>query len=95
MRFTEGGGAPVEFEGRLALLRNENGTVELKVALPKKEAPQQAAQLVPVVPVVQQPKPAAPEQRPVAAQPPAPELQPEAPESTSAKIKPKGPKHRF
>ena len=94
MRFTEGGGAPVEFEGRLALLRNENGTVELKVALPKKEAPQQAAQLVPVVPVVQQPKPAAPEQRPVAAQPPAPELKPKAPESTSVKIKPKVPKYR-
>jgi hypothetical protein len=75
MRFREGGGAPVDFEGRLALTRNENGAIELKMALPKKEAPQLA-------PVVQQPKPAAPEQRPVAAQPPAPELKPEVPKQT-------------
>jgi hypothetical protein len=43
------------------------------------QQPQPAAQLVPVVPVVQQSRPAAPEQRPVAAQPPAPELKPELP----------------
>jgi hypothetical protein len=41
------------------------------------QQPQPAAQLVPVVPVVEPPKPAAPEQRPVAAQPPAPELKPQ------------------
>lgn len=74
MSFRDGGGAPVDFEGKLALRRNENGTIELKMALPQKEAPQLVPQLVPVVP---QPKPAAPEQRPVAAQPPAPELKPE------------------
>ena len=92
MRFTEGGGAPVEFEGRLALLRNENGTVELKVALPKKEAPQQVAQFVPVVPVVPQPKPAAPEQRPVAAQPPAPAVKPESQKQKQAATKKTKPK---
>lgn len=93
MRFREGGGAPVDFEGRLALTRNENGTIELKMALPKKEAPQQAPQLVPVVPVVQPPKPAAPEQRPVAAQPPAPELKPALkPELPAPAVKPEPPK---
>ncbi len=55
------------------------------------QRPQPAAQLVPVV---QQPKPTAPEQRPVAAQPPAPERKPEAPESTSAKAKRKVPRHK-
>ena len=63
------GEAPIAFEGRFALERKENGAVELKMALPKMEAPQ-------LVPVVQQLKPAAPEQRPVAKQPPVPELKP-------------------
>jgi len=60
---------------------------------------QPAAQLVPVVPVVQ-PKPAAPEQRPVAAQPPAPELKPalkqEPPKQTppAPKQKPKVPRQK-
>ena len=51
--------------------------------------PQPAAQLVPVV---QQPKPAAPEQRPVAAQPPAPELKPEPPKPEAPTLKPRVPK---
>ena len=62
--------------------------------------PQPAAQLVPVVPVVQQPQPAAPEQRPVAAQPvaaplPAPELKPALkpePEPPKKKVKVRGPR---
>ena len=51
--------------------------------------PQPAAQLVPVV---QQPKPAAPEQRPVAAHPPAPELKPEPPKPEAPTLKPRVPK---
>ena len=78
------GQAPVAFEGRFALERKENGAVELKIALPKMEAPQQAPQLAPVVP---QPASAVPEQRPVAAATPAPELKPDLP-----KLKPREPK---
>jgi hypothetical protein len=85
MQFSEGAGAPVAFEGRFVLMRHENGAIELKMALPKKQEVQ-APQLVPVV---QQPKPAVPEQRPVAAQPPAPELKPELP---APAVKPEPPK---
>jgi hypothetical protein len=54
---------------------------------------QPAAQLVPVVPVPVQPKPAAPEQGAVAAQPPALELKPEPPKPTpKLRQKPKGPR---
>lgn len=51
--------------------------------------PQPAAQLVPVV---QQPKPAVPEQRPVAVQPPASELKPEPPKPEAPTLKPRVPK---
>ena len=52
--------------------------------------PQAAAQLVPVVPVVPQSRPAAPEQRPVAAQPPAPAVKAEPQKQAPAKkIRPK------
>ena len=44
------------------------------------------------VPVVQQPKPATPEQRPVAVQPPAPELKPEPPKPEAPTLKPRVPK---
>jgi hypothetical protein len=88
------GKAPVAFEGRFVLERKENGAVELKMALPHQQAPQQAPQLVPNVastqggPVVAPPKPAAPEQRPVAAPPPAPELKPALkPEPPKRKLK--------
>jgi hypothetical protein len=84
------GKAPVAFEGRFVLERKENGAVELKMALPHQQAPQ----LVPNVastqggPVVAPPKPAAPEQRPVAAPPPAPERKPALkPEPPKRKLK--------
>jgi len=54
-----------------------------------RQAQQPAAQLVPVV---QQPKPAAPEQRPVAAQLPAPERKPEPPKPEAPTRKPRVPK---
>lgn len=97
------GQAPLAFEARFVLTRKENGAVELKIALPRQQAPTQASPLVPNVastpggPVVV-PKPAAPEQPPVTAQPLAPELKatlkPEPPKQTlpKPKQKPKGPR---
>lgn len=88
MRFTQGGHtfAGTELSPAFSV---EVMKEQMKVNR-QAQQPQPAAQLVPVVvPVVQQPKPAAPEQRPVAAQPPAPELKPELkPEPPAPAVKP-------
>lgn len=94
MSFTQGGHT---FAGtELSPAFSVEGMKEQMKANRQAQQPQPAAQLVPVVPVVQQP--AAPEQRPVAAQPPAPELKsapkPEAPEVTPAKPKRKVPRQK-
>jgi hypothetical protein len=93
MSFTQGGHT---FAGtELSPSFSVEGMKEQMKANRQAQQPQPAT---PLVPVVQPPKPAAPEQRPVAAQPPAPELKPtlkpEAPVATPAKPKPKVPKHR-
>jgi hypothetical protein len=72
MSFTQGGHT---FAGtELSPAFSVEGMKEQMKANRQAQQPQPAAQLVPVV---QEPKPAAPEQRPVAAQPPTPELKPE------------------
>jgi hypothetical protein len=71
MRFTQGGHA---FAGtELSPAFSVEGMKEQMKANRQAQQPQPAA---PLVPVVQEPKPAAPEQRPVAAQPSTPELKP-------------------
>lgn len=62
----QSGKAPVVFEGRLLLTREENGEVDLKISLPR---------LPGVAPTLA----AAPAQRPVATPTPAPELRPPPP----------------
>lgn len=85
----------ISFEGKLKLIRSENGEVELGISLPKKEvAP--APAIAPVPQVAPKPQPAAPEQRRVAAQPPAPEtkpaLKPEPPEPETPRPRVRGPR---
>ena len=96
MRFTQGGHT---FAGtELSPAFSVEGMKEQMNANRPAQQPQPAAQLVPVVPVVQQPQPDAPEQRPVAAPPvaaplPAPELKPTLkPEPEPPKKKVKGPR---
>ena len=98
MRFTQGGHT---FAGtELSPAFSVEGMKEQMNANRPAQQPQPAAQLVPVVSVVQQPQPAAPEQRPVAAPPvaaplPAPELKPALkpePEPPKKKVKVRGPR---
>ena len=100
MRFTQGGHT---FAGtELSPAFSVEGMKEQMKANRPAQQPQPAAQLVPMVSVVQQLKPAVPEQRPVAAQPvaaplPAPELKPALkpepePLKKKVKVKVKGPR---
>jgi len=87
MSFTQGGHT---FAGtELSPAYSVEGMKEQMKVNRQAQQPQPAAQLVPVV---QQPKPAAPEQRPVAAQPPGPELKP-APKPEPPKRKVPKPRH--
>ena len=93
MRFTQDGHT---FAGtELSPAFSVEGMKEQMSANRQAQQPQPAA---PLVPVVEPPKPAAPEQRPVAAQPSAPELKPapkpEAPEATPAKPKRRVPRQK-